>query len=172
MGECVSVGASAASGSVALARPKSSTFTVPSSRTLMFAGFRSRCTMPRSCAASSASAICFAIVSVLLPAGRDTDRANCRRPSTARRRASHRDQLHHDDWRIGTVEAFQSVDLRDVRVIQLREELGLAPETCEAFGVSSEGRWQDLNRDLTLQPRMVARYTSPMPPAPIEATIS
>ena len=30
-------------------------------RTLMFAGFRSRWTMPASCAASSASAICFAI---------------------------------------------------------------------------------------------------------------
>jgi hypothetical protein len=29
-------------GSMALARPKSSTFTVPSARTLMFAGFRSR----------------------------------------------------------------------------------------------------------------------------------
>ena len=33
-------------GSSALANPKSSTFTVPSARTLMFAGFRSRWTMP------------------------------------------------------------------------------------------------------------------------------
>ena len=47
--------------SIAFARPKSSTFTVPSARTLMFAGFRSRWMMPCSCAASSASAICFAI---------------------------------------------------------------------------------------------------------------
>ena len=31
-----------AAGSIAFARPKSSTFTVPSARTLMFAGFRSR----------------------------------------------------------------------------------------------------------------------------------
>ena len=46
---------------MAFASPKSSTFTVPSGRTLMFAGFRSRWTMPCSCAASSASAICFAI---------------------------------------------------------------------------------------------------------------
>ena len=46
---------------IAFAKPKSSTFTVPSSRTLMLAGFRSRWTMPRSCAASSASAICLAI---------------------------------------------------------------------------------------------------------------
>ena len=38
--------------SCALARPKSSTFTVPSGRTLMFAGFRSRWMIPCSCAAS------------------------------------------------------------------------------------------------------------------------
>jgi hypothetical protein len=48
-------------GSIAFASPKSSTFTVPSSRTLMFAGLRSRWMIPCSCAASSASAICLAI---------------------------------------------------------------------------------------------------------------
>jgi hypothetical protein len=41
--------------------PKSSTFTVPSGRHLMFAGFRSRWTMPCEWAAASASAICQAI---------------------------------------------------------------------------------------------------------------
>ena len=54
-------GDDAAGGSSALANPKSSTLTVPSSRTLMLAGFRSRWMIPCSCAASSASAICFAI---------------------------------------------------------------------------------------------------------------
>ena len=49
--------------SIALARPKSSTFTAPSGVSLMFAGFRSRWTIPFSCAASSASAICRAIAS-------------------------------------------------------------------------------------------------------------
>ncbi len=49
--------------SIAFANPKSNTFTVPSARTLMFCGFRSRCTIPCSCAASSASAICFAMAS-------------------------------------------------------------------------------------------------------------
>ena len=44
-------------GSVALASPKSSSFTVPSGVTLMLAGLRSRWTMPFSCAASSAAAI-------------------------------------------------------------------------------------------------------------------
>ncbi len=48
-------------GSIAFASPKSSTLTVPSGRTLMLAGLRSRWMMPCSCAASSASAICRAI---------------------------------------------------------------------------------------------------------------
>ena len=48
---------------MALARPKSSTFTVPSGVTLMLAGFRSRWMMPRSCAYSMASAICLAMAS-------------------------------------------------------------------------------------------------------------
>jgi len=47
--------------SQALASPKSSTLTVPSSVILMLAGFKSRWTMPCSCAASSASAICSAM---------------------------------------------------------------------------------------------------------------
>ncbi len=53
----------AGAASIALARPKSSTLTLSSGVILMFAGFRSRWTMPFSCAASSASAICSAIAS-------------------------------------------------------------------------------------------------------------
>ena len=49
-----------AAGSVAFARPKSRTFTAPSGRTFTLAGLRSRWTIPCSCAASSASAICVA----------------------------------------------------------------------------------------------------------------
>jgi len=65
---CVSVGECDSADPIALgsavtvfARPKSSTFTVPFDRSLMFAGFKSRWMIPCSCAASSASAICFAI---------------------------------------------------------------------------------------------------------------
>ena len=43
------------------ASPKSSTFTAPAGVIFMLAGLRSRWTMPLSCAASSASAICRAI---------------------------------------------------------------------------------------------------------------
>ena len=76
-------------GSIAFAKPKSSTFTVPSARTLMLAGFRSRWMMPCSCAASSASAICFAIGSASssgIGAARDAIRER-RRPRPAPSRA-------------------------------------------------------------------------------------
>ena len=49
------------SAEYALARPKSSTLTLPSGVSFTFAGLRSRWTMPFSCAASSASAIWRAI---------------------------------------------------------------------------------------------------------------
>ena len=48
-------------GANAFAKPKSKTLTVPSFRTLMFAGLRSRWITPASWAASSASAICLAL---------------------------------------------------------------------------------------------------------------
>ena len=61
VGEFAAFALEAPAGSIALARPKSNTFTAPSARSLMFAGLRSRWMMPCSCAASSASAICFAM---------------------------------------------------------------------------------------------------------------
>ena len=60
VGDCDRAG-SLASGWNAFANPKSSTFTVPSSFTFTLAGFRSRWMTPCSCAASNASAICFAM---------------------------------------------------------------------------------------------------------------
>ena len=42
VGDCETLGEEPAAGSIALASPKSSTFTVPSGRTLTLAGFRSR----------------------------------------------------------------------------------------------------------------------------------
>jgi hypothetical protein len=61
VGDCDTFGDDPTGGSIAFARPKSSTLTVPSGRTLMFAGLRSRWMIPCSCAASRASATCFAI---------------------------------------------------------------------------------------------------------------
>ena len=99
-----------AAGSTAFARPKSSTFTVPSLRTLMFAGLRSRWMMPCSCAASSASAICRAIGSAsssgMAPrAMRCADRRLRPVPSPA-----------------PTPSIFEAVDRGDVRVIERRED--------------------------------------------------
>ena len=63
---------SLASGWNAFASPKSKTFTVPSPRTLMFAGLRSRWITPASCAASNARAICFAIARGAFPISRSS----------------------------------------------------------------------------------------------------
>ncbi len=57
-GGCVRLGSRPSP--VALASPKSSTFRRASGVILMLAGLRSRCTIPRSCAASSASVSCAA----------------------------------------------------------------------------------------------------------------
>ncbi len=43
--------------SVVRASPKSSTFTNPSARSMMFSGFTSRCIRPAACAAASARAV-------------------------------------------------------------------------------------------------------------------
>jgi hypothetical protein len=45
VGDYDTLGELAPAGSIALARPKSSTFTLPSARTLIFAGFRSLATV-------------------------------------------------------------------------------------------------------------------------------
>ena len=112
-------------GSAAFARPKSSTFTVPSARTLMFAGFRSRWTMPASCAASSASAIWRAM-------GEGVRQVEGRGAADERGQILPVDQLHHD--RV----AFDPVDRRDVRMIERRERLRFAREAREPRRVVRE----------------------------------
>ena len=62
-------------GSAIRARPKSSTLIWPSARRMMFSGFRSRWTMPRSCAAASAAAMCDERADAAAPAGAVRPRA-------------------------------------------------------------------------------------------------
>src|SRR6202022_981606 len=122
VGDCDTVDDAAPVGSMAFASPKSSTFTVPSRRTLTLAGFRSRWMIPCSCAASSASAICFAIGS----ASAIGDRAAC----NALREVSALDEFHHEG---GDASAFfEPIDGGDVRMIQRGERLSLALEAREA----------------------------------------
>ena len=94
-------------GSIAFASPKSSTFTVPSSRTLMFAGFRSRWMIRCSCAASSASAICFAIGSA---SSMGMALARCAATILAL------DELHHEGGHAPAF--FEAIDRRDVWMIE------------------------------------------------------
>ena len=57
-------------------------------------------------------------------------------------------------------------------MVQRGQHLGLALEPGEAVGIRRERFRQDLDRDGALQVVSVARYTSPMPPAPSGAVIS
>jgi hypothetical protein len=58
-------------------------------------------------------------------------------------------ELHHERLDAGGV--FQSVDGRDVRMVQRSEDFGFALKAREPIIVSGEGGRQNLDRDLTLQ---------------------
>ena len=90
--------------------------------------------MPCSCAASSASAICFAIGS----ASSSRDRA----ARNALRKILALDEFHHEGMHATGL--LESVDRRDVRMIQGRERLRLALEPRQAIGVGGERVRQDL----------------------------
>ena len=115
-------------GSIAFARPKSSTFTVPSSRTLMFAGFE------------------IAVDDPLLVRGFERlgdllgDRQRLERSGMAPRAIRSAsvgalDQLHHE--RVDAVRFLEAVNVRDVRMVQRREDLRLALEAREALRIAS-----------------------------------
>ena len=144
VGEFMASALDAPAGSIALASPKSSTFTVPSGRTLMFAGFRSRWMMPCSCAASSASAICFAIGSAS-----SSGIAPVRDPL---REILTLDEFH--DEGADAAGFFEAVDVRDVRMIQRREGLGFAGEPRQAIRIIRERVGQDLQRDVAIELRV------------------
>jgi hypothetical protein len=58
-------------------------------------------------------------------------------------------ELHHKGR--GAVGLFQSVNLRDIRVIEPGEHFRLALEAGQALGVGRHCVWQDLDRDVSLQ---------------------
>ena len=119
----------------------------------MFCGFRSRCTIPFSCAASSASAICRAIARLS---------SSGERPGVeplAKRRTL--DELH--DQCAHAAGIFEAEDRGDVRVVELREELRFALEAREALLVGSERRRQHLDRHLALELRVGRALHLPHP---------
>ena len=141
VGEVIASALDAPAGSIAFASPKSSTFTVPSARTLMFAGFRSRWMIPCSCAASSASAICFAIGNASASGiGPFAMRSASVGPSTSSITSAS-----------VSVRLLEAVDVRDVRMVQGGEDFGFALESGQALGVGADGLGQDLDGDLALE---------------------
>jgi hypothetical protein len=67
---------------------------------------------------------------------------------------------------------FETVDVADVLVIQCGEALGFSLKAGDALSVRGKRIGEDLDCDIPIQLRIRARYTSPMPPAPMSATIS
>ena len=116
----------------ALARPKSSTLTTPAGVTLMFAGLRSRWTMPLSCAAARASAICRAVSRTSVDADAPALDA------VGERRSLH--QLQHERGRGALV--LDAVDGADVRMVERGQHARFALESREASGsdVKARGR--------------------------------
>ena len=118
---------------------------MPSLVRATLAGFRSRWMMPRSCAASSASAICRAIRSASSSeSGPRARRLASVCPSTnSRIRRRHRAGL------------FQPVDRGNVRVIQRGQDLRLATEARLPVRVLRERLRQDFQGDVPLEPRIM-----------------
>ena len=131
---------------VAFARPKSSTLTTPSGVILMLAGFRSRWTMPFSCAASSASAICRAMRERLVDRQAGAVRA-IRSASVSPSTSS------STSARIA-VAVFDAVDRADVRMIERGEQPRFALEAREPSGSRRERARQDLDRDVAAELRV------------------
>src|SRR5262245_16455980 len=72
------------------------------------------------------------------------------------------DQLHHQ--RAGPVRFLQTVDRRDVRIIELREYFGLTLEPREAFRVARNRLWQHLDGHRALQVSVGGAIYLPHPP--------
>ena len=124
--------------SIAFARPKSRTLTLPSGVILMFAGFRSRWMMPFSCATSSASAICDAM--------RSESATGSGSGREALRERLALDELHDDVTRRAVL--LDAVDRGDRRMVEGREHPRLALEPRHAVRVAGEFRGQHLDGDV------------------------
>ena len=162
VGDAVTSALGAEMGSSAFARPKSSTFTVPSDRSLIFAGLRSRWMIPCSWAASSASAICRAI-------GRASSSGI---GPCAMRSASVGPSTSSSTSAADAVRFFESVDAADVRMIERRERLGFALKARHRSGSCANVSGRILIATSRSSRVSRARYTSPMPPAPSADRIS
>ena len=133
-------------GESSFARPKSRILTRPSFVTKTFSGFRSRWTMPFSCAAAR-------------PCGDlrwrspRLRRGGKRPPASSRAQRLAFEQLLHDVRR--AVVLTDVVDRRDVRVVEDAGGFRLLLEAAQPVRVLREGRRQHLDRDLASEPRIL-----------------
>jgi hypothetical protein len=131
-------------GSVALARPKSSTLTVPSVRNLDVRGLQVPVDDPQLVSGFQGLGYLLRDRQCLV----DWNPASSN--SVGERLPLH--QLHHE--RTAAVRPFQAVDLRDVRMVQRCQRLGFTLETCQPLGVEGHSFRQHFNRDLPSEVRI------------------
>jgi len=60
------------------------------------------------------------------------------------------DQLH--DEGVNAVRLFETVDVRDIRMVQRGERLGFAREPPQAIRIVGKGGWKDLHCDIAVKP--------------------
>ena len=120
------------------ARPKSVIRIRPPPSSMMFAGFRSRCTTPRSCAAARPAQI-WRASSIARSCGKAADAPEQRRQILAV------DVLHRQE-RVA-FELADVVDAADVRMRHLPRHPHFGVELREARGIAIHGLGQELERD-------------------------
>ncbi len=136
--------------------PKSARYAWPRSSRRTFDGFTSRCTSPRACAASSASASCPQIVTT-------------RRGSSDPRSASELLQVaavgqSHGEVQL-TVDFAGVVDRNDVGMLERRRALGLAQEALAKALVGRVFGCEQLEGNVALQSRVVGAVDDTHPTA-------
>ena len=133
------------SGMISLARPKSRIFTRPSLVMNRFSGFRSRCTMPFSCAAASPRATCNCVVDRLAGGKRPAPQALAQGLSFQ--------QFGNHVRRALLVSNVE--DGKNVGMIQRRRGACFLREALHAVAVSRKRCWQNLDGNGAVQPRIV-----------------
>ena len=111
---------------------------------MMLDGFRSRCRNRRAWASWSASAI-----SPATPQGIGQRQCAVLQPAVER---FARDVLHHEEQRIAVFANFEN--LADVRMIDRGDGHRLAAQPLARVRVSRQLAWQQLDGDLTIEPRV------------------
>ena len=73
---------------------------------------------------------------------------------------------------MAAVVLLDSINRRDIRMIQRSQYFGFTLESATRSGVTLELLGQHLNRNITIELQSRARYTSPIPPFPSSPVIS